>query len=292
MNSIKYVGLDVHHDTISVAVLNADGKLVMQSVIATRATAILDFLHGLRGTLHVTFEEGTHSEWLYDLLVRRVAHLVVCNPRKNALLKAGSKSDSIDARKLAELLRAGLLSPVYHGQNSTAAVKHLGRSYAALTEDTTRIMGRLKALYRSQAIACAGKKPYGSRHRDEWLAQLTDSGLQRRARRLYQELDLLQQLRREARQDLILECRKHNETKLLRTVPWLGPIRVALLLGRVQTPHRFRTQATVLGLLRAGAGDARQRRVSRGQRTDRAQEEAGVHSRLEPQPQPRSEEPV
>ena len=242
MNSIKYVGLDVHRDTISVAVLNAEGKLVMQSVIATHATTVLDFLHGLRGTLYITFEEGTHSAWLYDLLVRRVAHLVVCNPRKNALLKAGSKSDSIDARKLAELLRAGLLSPVYHGQNSTAAVKHLGRSYAALTEDTTRIMGRLKALYRSQAIACAGQKPYGTRHRDEWLAQLTDSGLQRRARRLYQELDLLQQLRREARRDLILECRKHSEAKLLRTVPWLGPIRVALLIGRVQTPHRFRTK--------------------------------------------------
>src|SRR5450631_1086179 len=242
MNSIKYVGLDVHRDTISVAVLNAEGKLVMQSVIATRATTILDFLRGLSGTLYVTFEEGTHSAWLYDLLVRRVAHLVVCNPRKNALLKAGSKSDSIDARKLAELLRAGLLSPVYHGQNSTAAVKHLGRSYAALTEDTTRAMGRLKALYRSQAIACAGKQPYGARHREEWLAKLSESGLPRRAERLYQQLDLLQQLRREARQDLILECRKHSETKLLRTVPWLGPIRVALLIGRVQTPHRFRSK--------------------------------------------------
>ena len=242
MDNIKYIGLDVHRDTISVAVLNAEGKLVMQSVIATKATTILDFLNGLRGTLYVTFEEGTHSAWLYDLLVRRVAHVVVCNPRKNALLKAGSKSDRIDARKLAELLRAGLLSPVYHGQNSTAAVKHLGRSYAALTEDTTRIMGRLKALYRSQAIACAGQKPYGSRHREEWLAQLADGGLQRRARRLYQELDLLQQLRREARQDLLLECRKHIQTKWLRTVPWLGPIRVALLIGRVQTPHRFRTK--------------------------------------------------
>ena len=242
MDSIKYIGLDVHRDTISVAVLNADGKLVMQSVIATHASAILDFLQGVRGTLHVTFEEGTHSAWLYDLLVRRVAHLVVCNPRQNALLKAGNKSDRIDARKLAELLRAGLLSPVYHGQNSTAAVKHLGRSYAALTEDTTRIMGRLKALYRSQAIACAGKKPYGSRHRDEWLAQLAGSGLQRRARRLYQELDLVQQLRRDARQELILECRKHRETKLLRTIPWLGPIRTALLIGRVQTPHRFRSK--------------------------------------------------
>ena len=242
MNSIKYVGLDVHRDTISAAVLNAEGKLVVQSVFATQASAILEFLHGLRGTLHVTFEEGTHSAWLYDLLVRRVAKLVVCNPRKNALLKAGNKSDRIDALKLAELLRAGMLSPVYHGQNSTAAVQHLGRSYAALTEDTTRIMGRLKALYRGQAIACAGKKPLGARHREEWLAQLRDRGLQCRARRLYQELDLVQQLRREARRDLILECRKHSETKLLRTVPWLGPIRVALLLGRVQTPHRFRSK--------------------------------------------------
>jgi hypothetical protein len=119
----------VHRDTISEAVLNAEGKLVQKSVLATHASAILDFLHGLRGTLYITFEEGTHSAWLYDLLVRRVAHLVVCNPRKNALLKAGSKSDAIDARKLAELLRAGLLSPVYHGQNSTAAVKHLGRGW-------------------------------------------------------------------------------------------------------------------------------------------------------------------
>ena len=242
MDSIKYIGFDVHQSTISVAVLDTDGKLVMQSVIATHASAILDFLHGLRGTLHVTFEEGTHSAWLYDLLVRRVAKLVVCNPRKNALLKAGNKSDIIDARKLAELLRAGLLSPVYHGQNSRAAVKHLGRSYAALTEDTTRIMGRLKALYRSQAIACAGKKPYGARHREEWLAKLTDSGLRRRARRLYQQLDLLQQLRREARHDLILECRKHSDTKLLRSIPWLGPIRAALLIGVVQTPHRFRSK--------------------------------------------------
>ena len=154
----------------------------MQCVLATHASAILDFLHGLRGTLHVTFEEGTHSGWLYDLLVRRVAYLVVCNPRKNALLKAGSKSDAIDARKLAELLRAGMLSPVYHGQNEHGGSEASGRSYAALTEDTTRMMGRLKALYRSQAIACAGKKFMGSRHREEWLAQLSDSGLQRRAR--------------------------------------------------------------------------------------------------------------
>ncbi|HEX7423539.1 MAG TPA: hypothetical protein VF311_06595, partial [Terriglobales bacterium] len=67
-STIKYIGMDVHQSTISVAVLDAEGKLVMQSILATHAAAILDFLHGLRGTLHVTFEEGTQSAWLYDLL--------------------------------------------------------------------------------------------------------------------------------------------------------------------------------------------------------------------------------
>jgi transposase len=242
MNSVKYVGLDVHTETISVAVLDAEGKLVMQSVLATRASAILDVLHGLRGTIHLTFEEGTHSAWLYDLLVRRVARVVVCNPRKNALLKAGNKSDTIDAHKLAELLRAELLSPVYHGENSLRAIQQLGRSYTALTEDTTRVMGRLKAVYRGQAIASAGKKLYGTRHRGEWLAQLSESGLRRRAERLYQQLDALQELRREARQELVAESRKHEAVKRLRTIPFLGPIRAALLVGKVQTPHRFRTK--------------------------------------------------
>ena len=117
MNKIKYIGLDVHQASVSVAVLDESGKLVMQSVVATQAAALVDFIEGLRGSLHVTFEEGAHSAWLYDLLVRRVSKVVVCNPRKNALLKAGNKSDRIDAFKLAELLRGGMLSAVYHGES-------------------------------------------------------------------------------------------------------------------------------------------------------------------------------
>jgi transposase len=242
MNSVRYVGLDVHRDTISAAVLNESGRMVQQSILATRAAAILDFIGGMRGTLHVTFEEGTHSAWLYDLLVRRVARLVVCNPRKNALLKSGNKSDAIDARKLAELLRADMLSPVYHGEKSAQEVQHLARSYTMLTEDTTRVMGRLKAVFRSHAIPCAGKKLYGRKHRDQYLSELGVGGLRRRAECLYEELEALQKLRRQAKRDMILECRKYPESKLLCSVPFLGPVRAAVLIGRVQTPHRFRTK--------------------------------------------------
>jgi transposase len=261
MSKTKYIGLDVHQASISVAVLDESGKLVMQSVIATRAAAIVEFLDGLRGTLQVTFEEGTYSAWLYDLLVRRVSKVVVCNPRKNALLKAGNKSDRIDALKLAELLRGGMLSPVYHGENSTRTLQELARSYKTLTEDTTRVMSRLKAIYRSQAIPSGGKKLYTQRHRGTWLEQLKQPGVHRRAARLYEQLDLLQQLRRQARQELMMESQKHSVCERLRSVPLSGPDPRGGAGGTSTDTASFPWQAPVLGVLRSGTGDAQQRRL-------------------------------
>ena len=97
--------------------------------------------------MHITFEEGTWAAWLFDLLKPHVTKVVVCNPRRNALLKEGNKSDRIDARKLAELLRGGLLRPVYHGENGIRTLKELARSYLTIVKDLSRVKNRLKALY-------------------------------------------------------------------------------------------------------------------------------------------------
>src|ERR1700746_4148814 len=105
MSQEKYIGMDVHAATISAAVKNAEGKLLMECVLETKAATILEFIQGLRGTLALTFEEGTMATWLHDLLKPHVSRLLVCDPRKNALMREGSKSDRIDARKLAGLLR-------------------------------------------------------------------------------------------------------------------------------------------------------------------------------------------
>ena len=176
MNQEKYIGMDVHQATISVAVMDAQGKLIMECILETKAATILEFIAGLRGTLSVTFEEGTSAAWLHDLLKPHVSHLVVCDPRRNALLKDGSKSDRIDARKLAELLHANKLHAVYHGEHGVRTLKELGRSYLTITKDLTRIMSRIKALYRSWAIPCSGATVYAPRHRDEWLAKITPWG--------------------------------------------------------------------------------------------------------------------
>ena len=191
MNDAKYIGLDVHQATISAAVLDSTGKLVMESILETKAATILQFVHGLRGSVHVTLEEGTCAAWLHDLLKPHVTKVLVCDPRKNALLKAGNKNDRIDARKLADLLRSGLLSAVYHGENGLRTLRELARSYLAVTQDLTRVMNRLKALYRSWAIPCAGQRVYAPRHRSEWLGKITEAGVRRRAEFYYQQLDAL-----------------------------------------------------------------------------------------------------
>src|SRR5271168_4951984 len=106
MTGTKYIGMDVHKESISIAVMNAAGKIVMECVIETKASMILQFIDGLRGDVQVTFEEGTSAAWLYEL-----TKLVVCDPRKNASMREGNQSDKIDARRLAELLRLNHLHP-------------------------------------------------------------------------------------------------------------------------------------------------------------------------------------
>src|SRR6266481_4558125 len=146
MESTKFVGMDVHKDAISIAVMNSAGKVIMESIIETKAVTILQFIEGLRGDLLVTFEEGTWAAWLYDLLKPHVTKLVVCDARRNALLKDGNKSDRIDARKLAELLYLNKLNPVYHGEHGMRTLKELVRSYLTITKDLARVMTRVKAI--------------------------------------------------------------------------------------------------------------------------------------------------
>jgi hypothetical protein len=73
MSQEKYIGMDVHQATISVAVMDAQGKLIMECLLETKAATIVEFIQGLQGTLSLTFEEGTSAAWLHDLLTNESA---------------------------------------------------------------------------------------------------------------------------------------------------------------------------------------------------------------------------
>jgi transposase len=121
-------------------------------------------------------------------------------------------------------------------------LRELARSYLTIVKDLTRVMSRVKALYRSWAIPCAGRDVYYTRHRSQWLDKIQEPGVRCRAEQLYQQLDMLQHLRQQARRALLAESRKHTITAKLRQIPSLGPIRSALAVALIQTPNRFRTK--------------------------------------------------
>ena len=96
----KYMGLDVHQAMTVAVVLDAEGKIILETMVATEAAAVLRLVRSLSGPLRVTFEETTQAAWLYEILRSHVTEVVVCDPRRNKLLGEGSKADKVDARSL------------------------------------------------------------------------------------------------------------------------------------------------------------------------------------------------
>jgi transposase len=245
MNLIKYIGMDVHKAMTVIAVIDGAGKVLAEAIIETKGSTIVDFFKSQRGTLHVALEEGTQAAWLYDLIQPHVASVIVCDPRR--IVRQGNKADRVDAKLLAESLRTGGLKPIYHGEKSTRAVKELALSYTSVVADGTRIKNRLKALFRGRGIECSGTAVYSPDKRNDWLAKLDSPALRARADRQWQELDLVARLCEEAANDLVAEARKHAANRILRSVPGIGPIRAAVILGVAATPHRFRTKKQFWG---------------------------------------------
>ena len=100
MTSTKYIGMDVHKEGISIAVRNAAGKIVMEYVIETKASVILQFFEGLRGDLQVTLrKEPQRLGCMTGPLAREGSHANVS--------RVGFSSDSLGAQRsyLANWLR-------------------------------------------------------------------------------------------------------------------------------------------------------------------------------------------
>ena len=144
----KYVGLDVHQATTVASVRESSGRVLARAVFPTEESAIMEFFGGMRGAVHVAFEEGTQAQWLHELLAPRVNRVVVCNRRGQS--RHGNKADQGDADQLSEQLRCGGLRPVYHGHADLATLKELTRTYQSVVEDSTRVMLRINALYRAR----------------------------------------------------------------------------------------------------------------------------------------------
>jgi transposase len=231
----RYIGLDAHASSCTVAVLGPSGRKLQCQVLETNAKALIDFLETIPKNRRLIFEEGTHSSWLYEVLAPHAQETVVVGIRKSR----GPKSDESDAVGLAESLRIGnVQTRVYKKRGEFAALGHMARAYQTLVTDTVRTQNRIKSLLRSRGLSASGKRVYSLSDRHQWLSDLPGQAVSQ-AKLLYCQYDALQELRKRAEKEMLEEARKHSVYRVIKTCPGLGKIRSAQLMPIVVTPYRF-----------------------------------------------------
>jgi len=234
----RYIGVDVHMQSCTVAVMGATGRRLREEVVATNGRDLVEAVRKVDGQRHVCLEEGTQSEWLYELLRPHAEEVVVVSPGESR----GQKSDARDAWARAEELRVGSIeTKVFKAGGRYTELRAAVRAYGMLVRDSVRAKNRLKAIFRSRGISDLDAEVYDARTREKWLAKLGPS--QRRSAELVnQQLDSLQDLVEEAKERLQTESKKHPIIRRLATAPGIGPIRAAQVVAVVVVPERFRTR--------------------------------------------------
>jgi transposase len=233
----RYIGLDAHSESCTIAVLGGSGKRLRHERLQTSAELLKSFIKEVPRPRHLCMEEGTLSEWLCEELTPVVDKLVVVMPDRNP----GNKSDLIDACKLADdMRRDAIRRPVYKAPGSFRALREAARTHYALQRDKVRTKSRLNALCRGCGRAELAKSLYASKTRAEALQQLPEH-LRPRAALFGQELDALIECAGQAERSLHEESSRVPVVRRLATAPGIGTIRAAYIVAVVMTPHRFRT---------------------------------------------------
>ena len=168
---MKYIGLDAHSSTCNFCVMDESGRELDSVRIVTNGRLLREYVRSISGKKKLTFEECELSSWLYEMFKNEDCELLVCNPVENKCYKK-AKTDKLDARQLANLLRGNFLTPVYHDGSEREKFRDLMSGYQQLVEDAIKTKNRYKSLFRKD-----GKRPVGGRvYNDESLIE----GLERK----------------------------------------------------------------------------------------------------------------
>ena len=139
---MRAFGLDVHRDFCEVAIAEEDG-VRSAGRVATRVASLELFAQSLLASDVVALEATSGSDRIVSVLQGEGVRVVVANTRKlKAISEAKAKTDRLDARTLARLLRSGLLDQVWTPDERTRTLRRLTNQRERLVRARTRAKNR------------------------------------------------------------------------------------------------------------------------------------------------------
>ena len=233
----RYIGLDVHARSCTLAVVGESGKRLRSQVVDTAANPLISFIKSVAGRTHVCLEEGTQSAWIYEVLKPHVDSIIVTH-QSESKGPMRSKDDLRDAFALAEALRLGSVTAVYKEQKGFGTLKSLVEVYTMTSRDTVRVQNRIKALFRSRGVDTSGKTIYMLKHRDSFLDKLPKA-YRASGQVLFEQYDAMRNSNKQAKQLMEQQLSRHAISRVIATCPGFGEVRVAQFLVTVISPYRF-----------------------------------------------------
>jgi transposase len=252
---MRYVGIDLHAQHFSIAVLENDG-FAFEATMPTSPENLRDAMDAIAGPKTVVFEESTLAAWAHRTLLPHAEHVIVSDPCQNRWIGNDEKLDDEEAaRKLAQLMRGGFIHPVHHADEGRQAFKELVLLYHQTTREVTRFKNRVKAKFRQHGVRCTGTKVYHPQHRDEWLAKLQAPGVDFQAASLLSTVDHLTEQKKSIKRRITQRAKQHSEIGRFQEVPGVGIIGAVTFFAIVDDPYRFATRGKLwtycgLGLAR------------------------------------------
>lgn len=169
----RWVGIDLHRRRSHIAIVDEHGELAASRRIANDRDAFLELLgDAAAGETHVALEATYGWEWLAELLEEAGYDLHLAHPlRTRAIAAARVKTDAIDARTLAQLLRAGMLPEAYIAPRELRDLRELLRHRATLTRMRSAVKNRVHAILAKHGIIHQHSDLFGNSGR-QFLAAL------------------------------------------------------------------------------------------------------------------------
>lgn len=235
---MHYIGLDIHKAFTYGIIEDAIGEVIKAERFSNTNENFSKFLEGT--TPHETkivMESTGVWEFIHDLIEESGYKVILANSlRTKAIASAKIKTDAIDARTLADLLRANLIPESYVPSKEMRKLREKVRSRKSLVKTQTQMINKIKAILNKQGINLPWKS-WGKRSR-EWILEYDFKNKDL----VIKHINILNQVEKELN---TLEKEIENiayymkETKLLMTIPGIGPIHSVTVFGEIADYSRF-----------------------------------------------------
>lgn len=264
MTESIFVGLDLGSSHCHQSAVNGDGSLRFSRSVPTSEQHLRSAFANLTGDVRVHLEASELSVWAHSIIKPLVAQVVVSHPRTLSwIAKDSNKTDSIDARKLAELLRLNLVHPVYSEQNNERRTfKNLVTHYEQISREQARLKSKIKARLRCLGIIRKDDRLFSAAGQIDLLDSITEREIKQMIAGSFTVLNQMLVSLTQAKQAMIEYSARFPEVELLQTAPGVGSITACRFVAYIQTPQRFSNKHKLWRYCRLGVT----RRESNGKR--------------------------